>query len=61
MAQGAYERARRQAAPRVLAFAELVEARAHARLGDARAAGTALAACEHLLEQADTAPGDEPE
>ncbi|MGW6487657.1 sporulation protein [Streptomyces sp. NPDC055056] len=60
MAQGAYERARHQAAPRVLAFAKLIEARAHARLGDGRAAGAALALSEHLLEQAEAAPADEP-
>ncbi|MET7391799.1 sporulation protein [Streptomyces sp. NPDC005529] len=60
MAQGAYERARHQAAPRVLAFAKLIEARAHARLDDGKAAGAALAVSERLLEQADTAAGDEP-
>lgn len=60
MAQGAYERARHRAAPRVLAFAKLIEARAHARLGDARSAGAALASSERLLEQADTDRGDEP-
>ncbi len=38
--------------PRVLSFTRLVEARAHARAGDARAASTALAVSEHLLEQA---------
>ncbi|MFE0777804.1 sporulation protein [Streptomyces sp. NPDC058861] len=50
MAEGAYERARGHAAPRVLAFAKLAEARAHARAGNASAAGTALAASEGLLE-----------
>ncbi|MFI1700415.1 sporulation protein [Streptomyces bobili] len=60
MAQGAYDRARHQAAPRVLAFARLIEARAQARLGDARAAAAALADSERLLELADTAPGNEP-
>lgn len=59
MAQGAYERARHQAAPRVLAFAKLIEARAHARLKDGRAAGAALASSEQLLEQAETS-SDEP-
>ncbi|MDX3165803.1 sporulation protein [Streptomyces scabiei] len=60
MAQGAYDRARHRAAPRVLAFAKLIEARAHARLGDARAAAAALTDSERLLERADTAPGNEP-
>ncbi|MFF4633538.1 sporulation protein [Streptomyces griseorubiginosus] len=60
MAQGAYDRARHQAAPRVLAFAKLAESRAHARLGDARSAAAALATSEQLLERADTDPGDEP-
>jgi hypothetical protein len=60
MAQGAYDRARHQAAPRVLAFAKLVEARAHARLGDAPSAAAALVSSERLLEQAGTEPGDEP-
>lgn len=60
MAQGAYDRARGQAAPRVLAFAKLAESRAHARLGDARSAAAALAASERLLERADTEPGNEP-
>ncbi|MFE2217694.1 sporulation protein [Streptomyces canus] len=60
MAQGAYDRARHRAAPRVLAFAKLVEARAHARLGDAPSAAAALVSSERLLEQADAEPGDEP-
>ncbi|MEU9979320.1 sporulation protein [Streptomyces sp. NPDC051014] len=60
MAQGAYDRARHQAAPRVLAFARLIEARAHARLGDRRAAAAALTDSERLLQRADTAPGNEP-
>ncbi|MFF0191104.1 hypothetical protein [Streptomyces sp. NPDC005244] len=60
MAQGAYERARHQVAPRVLAFAKLIEARAHARLDDGKAAGAALAVSERLLEQADTAAGNGP-
>lgn len=50
MAEGAYERAKATAAPRVLAFAKLAEARAHGRAGDARAAGTALARSENLLD-----------
>ena len=59
MAQGAHERARQHAAPRVLAFAKLIEARAHARGGDARAAATALTASESLLGRA--TPGQEPD
>ncbi|MFB7341139.1 sporulation protein [Streptomyces hydrogenans] len=53
MAEGAYERARHEAAPRVLAFAKLAEARAHARLGPAHArdAGAALHQAETLLDQ----------
>ncbi|WP_435191358.1 sporulation protein [Streptomyces sp. bgisy126] len=59
MAQGAYDRSRSRAAHRVLGFAKLVEARAHAKAGDARAAAAALTAAEHRLEQAE--PGlDEP-
>lgn len=50
MAEGAYERAKGHAAPRVLAFAKLAQARAHAREGDARAAGAALALSESLLD-----------
>ncbi|MFD4319014.1 sporulation protein [Streptomyces sp. NPDC058548] len=49
MAEGAYERAKTVAAPRVLAFAKLAEARAHGRTGDAKAAGAALALSESLL------------
>ncbi|MBK6013545.1 sporulation protein [Streptomyces sp. MBT53] len=60
MVQGAYDRARHVAAPRVLAFAKLIEARAHAGLGDARSAAGALASSEQLLERADTGQGDEP-
>jgi len=44
MAQGAFERARGRAVPRVLAFAKLIEARAHARENNPRAASQALAA-----------------
>ncbi|MFI7301417.1 sporulation protein [Streptomyces sp. NPDC050121] len=60
MAQGAYDRARHGAAPRVLAFARLIEARAHARLGDRRSAAAALTDSERLLQRADAAPGNEP-
>lgn len=42
---------------RVLSFTRLIEARAHAKAGDARAASTALAAAEHLLEQASEQDG----
>lgn len=49
MAEGAYERAKNVAAPRVLAFAKLIEARAHGRAHDAKAAGAALARSENLL------------
>ncbi|MEU0846302.1 sporulation protein [Streptomyces sp. NPDC005962] len=52
MAQGAYERARDAAHPRVLAFAKLIEARAHARTRDERAAARALSGCERLLDAA---------
>jgi len=51
MAQGAYHRARRHAAPRVLAFAKLVEARAQSRLGDAASASAALSRAEALLDK----------
>ncbi|MFD7907357.1 sporulation protein [Kitasatospora sp. NPDC059747] len=51
MTQGAFERAKGHAAPRVLAFTKLIEARAHARDNNARAASAALAASEGLLSQ----------
>ncbi|WP_234435707.1 hypothetical protein [Streptomyces sp. NRRL F-2747] len=60
MAQGAFERAKGQAAPRVLAFTKLIEARAHARENNARAASRALAASEDLISQADRSTGNEP-
>lgn len=60
MAQGAFERARHDAVPRVLAFTKLIEARAHAREHNARAASRALAASEGLLGKADADSGDEP-
>jgi tetratricopeptide (TPR) repeat protein len=56
MAQGAYERAAGCAAPRVLAFARLIEARAHARRGDERAASAALGAAEDLIDAPSTRP-----
>ncbi|UED83289.1 sporulation protein [Streptomyces profundus] len=52
MAQGACERAGRDATPRVRAFAKLIEARAQARAGDERAAARALSGCERLLDTA---------
>lgn len=60
MCHGAYERAKHTATPRVLAFYRLIEARAHARAGDATAAGRALAASDTLLNQAANHPGDDP-
>ncbi|MEU8540879.1 sporulation protein [Streptomyces sp. NPDC048717] len=51
MALGAYERAKGHAAPRVLAFAKLAEARAHGRLGNTAAAIAALDRSEQLLHQ----------
>ncbi|WBO68975.1 sporulation protein [Streptomyces camelliae] len=50
MAQGAYERVP-AADPRVLGFAKLIEARAHARDGDVRAACACLATAEQLEER----------
>ncbi|MFK4107348.1 sporulation protein [Streptomyces sp. NPDC002176] len=52
MAQGAYDRSRGRAGHRVLGFAKLIEARAHAKARDARAAAAALTVSEHCLEQA---------
>ncbi|WP_371659627.1 sporulation protein [Streptomyces sp. NBC_00280] len=49
MAQGAYERVP-SADPRVLGFAKLIEARAHARGGDTRAACGCLALAERLQQ-----------
>ncbi|WDN56960.1 sporulation protein [Streptomyces clavuligerus] len=60
MAQGAYERAKGRAAPRVLAFTKLIEARAHAHEHNARAASRALAASEDLLSSAEAHTGAEP-
>lgn len=60
MAQGAFERAKGQAVPRVLAFTKLIEARAHARECDPRAASRALKASEDLLGRAKDDSGDEP-
>ncbi|MEU9381118.1 hypothetical protein AB0D38_09010 [Streptomyces sp. NPDC048279] len=60
MAHSAFERAKGQGAPCVLAFSELIEARAHARENDPRAASRALKASENLLDQAKSDSGDEP-
>lgn len=60
MAQGAFERAKDRAVPRVLAFTKLIEARAHARESAPRAASKALKASEDLLGQARDDSGDEP-
>ncbi|TDV44186.1 sporulation protein [Actinophytocola oryzae] len=60
MCQGAYERAKHTATPRVLAFYRLIEARAHARASDAPAAGRALAASDTLLNRAGNHHGDDP-
>ncbi|MGV9789023.1 tetratricopeptide repeat protein [Streptomyces sp. NPDC003435] len=49
MAEAAFERAKSDAGPRVLAFAKLAEARAHGRAGDAKAAAAALTTSENLL------------
>lgn len=61
MCHGAYERARNHATPRTLAFYRLIEARAHARSGDAPAAGRALAASDALLDKATNHTGDDPD
>lgn len=50
MAQGAFERVP-SADPRVLGFAKLIEARAHAKGGDARQASSCLALAERLQER----------
>lgn len=50
MAQGAYERVP-SADPRVLGFAKLIEARAHARAGDSRSASTCLSRAEELQQR----------
>ncbi|MGW5335645.1 sporulation protein [Streptomyces bauhiniae] len=59
MVQGAYDRSRGRAGHRVLGFAKLIEARAHARAGDARAAAASLVTSERCLEQAEH-DADEP-
>ncbi|MGF1427077.1 sporulation protein [Kitasatospora sp. LaBMicrA B282] len=49
MAQGAYTHAKHAAAPRVLSFTKLAEARAHGKAGDAAAASRALREAEDLM------------
>lgn len=61
MCEAAFERARHAATPRVIAFYKLIEARAHARAGHARAAARALAASDALLSRADDHTGDDPD
>ncbi|CAL9480871.1 MFS transporter [Streptomyces sp. DH-12] len=56
LAQAALERNRGLATARTLSFFRLVEARAHARAGDAQAAGAALRSAESWLER--SRPGD---
>ncbi|WP_037864503.1 hypothetical protein [Streptomyces sp. NRRL S-340] len=51
LAQAALERNRGLATARTMSFFHLVEARAHARAGDAQAAGAALKAAEGWLER----------
>ncbi|MEU6540858.1 MFS transporter [Streptomyces sp. NPDC047000] len=51
LAQAALERNRGLATARTMSFFRLVEARAHARAGDAQAAGTALKSAEGWLER----------
>ncbi|MEU6664293.1 MFS transporter [Streptomyces sp. NPDC046821] len=52
LAQAALERNRGLATARTMSFFRLVEARAHARAGDAQAAGASLRAAEGWLERA---------
>lgn len=59
MTEGAYQRAKHIAAPRVLAFTKLIEARTHARSRNAKAASQALLASETLLGHSH-AGSDEP-
>ncbi|QDY79888.1 sporulation protein [Streptomyces qinzhouensis] len=58
MAEGAYERARHVAAPRVLAFSKMAAAHAYGRAGDTRAASAAIATAERLLESIGTPTRD---
>ncbi|MFC5955967.1 MFS transporter [Streptomyces pratens] len=58
LAQAALERNRGLATARTMSFFRLVEARAHARAGDAPAAGTALKAAEGWLERSRSGDSD---
>ncbi|MFD7861513.1 sporulation protein [Streptomyces sp. NPDC059783] len=59
MAEGAYERAKHlPGATKVLSFAKLAQARAHARAGESKEASTALVLSENLLGHA--RPGTDP-
>ncbi|MGH3897472.1 MAG: hypothetical protein ACRDTA_04300 [Pseudonocardiaceae bacterium] len=60
MVDGAFQRARHHATPRVLAFYKLIEARIWARNSNPRAASTALATSERLLSTATNHSGDDP-
>lgn len=60
MTEGAYERSKEACSPRVLAFTKLIEARAHARDQNPRAASAALAASETLIGRAQEKTGHEP-
>ncbi|MFP3992364.1 MFS transporter [Streptomyces sp. E11-3] len=60
LAQAALERNRGLATARTMSFFRLVEARAHARAGDAAAAGAALKAAEGWLERARDGDADPP-
>ncbi|MFB8027321.1 MULTISPECIES: sporulation protein [unclassified Streptomyces] len=58
LAQAAVERNRGLATARTMSFFRLVEARAHAKAGDAPAAGAALRAAESWLERSRTGDAD---
>ncbi|MET9835890.1 MFS transporter [Streptomyces sp. NPDC006385] len=58
LAQAALERNRGLATARTMSFFRLVEARAHARAGDAQAAGAALKAAEGWLERSRAGDND---
>jgi hypothetical protein len=60
MIDAAVQRTRGHTTPRVQAFFKLIQARVHARDGNPRAADTALAAAETLLDTAATHTGDDP-
>ncbi|MFD5514688.1 sporulation protein [Streptomyces sp. NPDC127066] len=63
MAQGAYERSEHSTAPRVLAFAKVIEAKALARARDKKAALAALDRARVLLDTAETSdrPDEDPQ